>query len=184
MGEIKSHPPVKLFVGIIVAASQPLDAIHQRLTADWGNIDYVSPTLPFSYTSYYEREMGANLARQFVSFERLILPDELADCKRLSNEIEAEFSQDEGVPRPVNLDPGYVSAAKLVLASTKDHAHRLYLRDGIYAEITLRYYQKTFRPWDWTYPDYRTPAYIEIFNDIRRIYLEQLRQRGLTAHPV
>ncbi|MYE91439.1 DUF4416 family protein, partial [Candidatus Poribacteria bacterium] len=85
--------------------------------------------------------------------------------------------------RTVKLHPAYKSAAKLVLASTKDHAHRIYLQDGIYAEITLKFYRKTFQPWEWTYPDYRTPAYIDIFNHIRRIYMEQLKGFGLNPHP-
>jgi hypothetical protein len=182
MGQIKAHAPVKLICGVITAIPDQLEAAHQRLSEQFGEIDFISEILPFDYTDYYEPEMGKNLKRQFVSFAPLIAPEELASAKRLSNEIEAKLGVDMSVLRPVNLDPGYVSAAKLVLASTKDHAHRIYLRDGVYAEITLRYYQKTFRPWDWTYPDYRTPAYIEIFNRIRRIYLEQLRERGLPAH--
>ncbi|HIE29251.1 TPA: DUF4416 family protein, partial [Candidatus Poribacteria bacterium] len=77
-----------------------------------------------------------------------------------------------------------VSASKMVLASTKDHAHRIYLGKGIFAEITLRYYQKSFQPWEWTYPDYRTKEYIDVFNQIRKIYMQQLRESGIGAHPI
>jgi hypothetical protein len=177
MGQIKSHPPVKFIFGLIIASPNLLLAVHQRLAERFGRIDFTSESLPFDYTSYYEREMGKGLKRQFMSFETLMAPDELASAKYFSNAVEREFATSETAPRPINLDPGYVSAAKLVLASTKDHAHRIYLQQGIYAEITLKFYRKTFRPWECTYPDYRTPAYIDIFNHIRRIYMEQLKTK-------
>ena len=183
MGQIRSHPPVKLIVGIITAVPDLLSVVHQRLAEQFGQVDFVSDLLPFDYTTYYEAEMGKDLKRQFVSFERLIPAEELAFAKCFSNAVECEFAKGDTAPRAVNLDPGYISAAKLVLASTKDHAHRIYLQGGIYAEITLKFYRKTFQPWEWTYPDYRTPTYIDIFNHIRRIYMEQLRAIGLSSHP-
>lgn len=183
MGQITSHPPVKLIVGIITAVPDLLSCVYQRLSVQFGRIDFASNLLPFDYTTYYEAEMGKDLKRQFVSFEKLISAEELAAAKCFSNTVECEFAKGETTPRPVNLDPGYISAAKLVLASTKDHAHRIYLQDGIYAEITLKFYRKTFQPWEWTYPDYRTPAYINIFNHIRHIYMEQLKGIGLSPHP-
>lgn len=183
MGQIRSHPPVKLTVGIITAVPDLFFGAHQRLSAQFGRIDFASDLLPFDYTTYYEAEMGKDLKRQFVSFEKLIPAEELASAKYFSNAVECEFAKGDTAPRPVNLDPGYISAAKLVLASTKDHAHRIYLQDGIYAEITLKFYCKSFQSWEWTYPDYRTSTYIDIFNHIRRIYMEQLRATGLSPHP-
>ena len=183
MGQIRSHPPVKLIVGIITAIPDLLSVVHQRLSEQFGRVDFASDLLPFDYTNYYEAEMGQDLKRQFVSFERLISAEELASAKCFSNAVECEFVKADTASRPVNLDPGYISAAKLVLASTKDHAHRIYLQDGIYAEITLKFYRKTFQPWEWTYPDYRTPTYIDIFNHIRHIYMEQLKGIGLSPHP-
>ena len=183
MGQIKSHPPVKLIVGIITAMPDLLLAVHQRLAERFGRIDFISELLPFDYTTYYEAEMGKALKRQFVSLKTLISPDELTSTKHFSNVVEGEFVTGDAVTRPINLDPGYISAAKLVLASTKDHAHRIYLQSDIYAEVTLKFHRNSFHPWEWTYPDYRTPAYIELFNHIRRIYMEQLKTRGLSPHP-
>lgn len=183
MGQIRSHPPVKLIVGIITAVPDLLSIVHQRLSEQLGRVDFASDVLSFDYTDYYEAEMGRDLKRQFVSFERLISAEELAPAKCFSNAVECEFAKGDTALRSVNLDPGYITAAKLVLASTKDHAHRIYLQDGIYAEITLKFYRKTFQPWEWTYPDYRTPTYIDIFNYIRRIYMEQLKGIGLSPHP-
>ena len=120
--------------------------------------------------------MGSDIHRQFISFETLIDAGTLAPLKLFTNTVEQNFAikTREGDARRVNLDIGYLCLAKLVLASTKDHAHRIYLRDGIYAEITLRFYRKTFQPWEWSYPDYRLPTYIAIFNHIREIYRKQL----------
>ena len=184
MGLVKSPSPVKLIFGVITAKPELLATVYQRLVEHFGNIDFTSQLLPFDYTTYYEPEMGTRLKRQFISFEELIPPDELAAIKHLSNAVESEYAVEATKRRQVNLDPGYISAAQLVLASTKPHAHRIYLQKGIYAEITLRFYQKTFQPWDWTYPDYRTPAYIEIVNHIRQVYMTQLRSSGLSLHPL
>lgn len=184
MGEIKKHPPVKLIMGIISANESLLPSVEKSLSQKFGSIDFHSQIMPFDYTDYYIKEMGENLLRKFVSFEKLIQPEGLVDIKISTNILEREFLHSETRRRQVNLDPGYVSAAKLILASTKDHIHRIYLKKGIYAELTLRMEKKTFRPWEWTYPDYRSEAYIEIFNEIRRMYMEQLRSSGISAHPV
>lgn len=184
MGEIRKHPPVKLITGIIAADTGILSSAEALLSQKFGDIDFRSETLPFDYTEYYIREMGQNLVRKFISFERLIQPETIVEVKLFTNQLEREFLYPDSTRRRINLDPGYITAAKLVLASTKDHIHRIYLRDGVYLENTLYMEKKTFRPWQWTYPDYRSDKYIEIFNEIRRIYMEQLRSSGVRAHPI
>lgn len=181
MGQIKLCQPVKLIFGVLTGIPDLLVEVYQRLSEPLGEIDFTSPLLPFNHTTYYEAEMGKGLHRQFVSFETLIAPDELSSTKLFSNAVEQEFAQTDTESRRVNLDPGYISASKLVLASTKDHAHRIYLQRGIYGEITLRFHRKTFHPWEWTYPDYRTQAYIDIFNHIRGIYMTQIRASGIDS---
>ena len=113
--------------------------------------------------------MGTDLNKQFLAFERLIDPAALADIKRQTNDWEAEYAAlgRHAEPRPLNLDPGYITPAKLVLASTKDHAHRIYLRDGIYAEVTLAYRHRQWQPLEWTYPDYRREDYQRFFTRCR-----------------
>ena len=113
--------------------------------------------------------------RVIVAFERLVDPALLPAIKHRTNEL--EWSDSIQGHRGVNIDPGYVSLSKLVLATTKDHAHRIYLKDGIYAEVTLRYQGGTFRPWPWTYPDYASAPYIAIFNHIRTQYHRQFQAR-------
>jgi hypothetical protein len=176
-------PPVKLIMGLIFATAAPIAAVRQQLEGAWGRIDLETTLLPFALTRFYEREMGPALQRQFWSFETLIAPDALAGIKRQTNAMERTFALPDGHgwQRRVNLDPGYTDLAKLVLATTKDRQHRLYLGQGIYAEVTLRFTGGRFAPWEWTYPDYRTAAYLAFFDAVRRRYRQQLT--ALLAEP-
>lgn len=172
MGTIKQPEPVKLIVGMISGSPELFGMAQNRLKEKFGEVDFISPILPFDTTDYYCEEMGTGLQRRFISFKRLIDPCELADIKIFTNLLEEDFSLN--LKRRINLDPGYISLSKLVLATTKDHQHRIYLRDGIYAEVTLRFKAERFQTWEWTYPDYQTQAYREIFLHIRKLYAAQL----------
>jgi hypothetical protein len=176
MGQIKEPKPVKLISSMFTADRELLEVARNKLSEVFGPTDYESDLLPFAHTSYYAAEFGEDLMREIVAFAELVDPGRLAEIKRLTNGLEMGWARDG--KRRINLDPGYVSLAKLVLATTKNHGHRIYLGQGIYAEVTLRYRSKTFRPWEWTYPDYASSPYIAIFNHIRELYLAQLRQRG------
>jgi Domain of unknown function (DUF4416) len=158
---------------LILAASSRHEAAlvwaGERCAKNFGPIVLASEPFDFTETDYYTATMGADLKKQFFAFERLIDSAAPADIKRQTNDWEAEYAQ-LGVrpePRPLNLDPGYLTPAKLVLASTKDHAHRIYLRDGIFAEVTLVYRQRKWQPLDWTYPDYRREDYQRFFSECR-----------------
>lgn len=170
MGKIKEPGKVKLIVGMLSNDTVLLEKVKPILTNNFGEIDFVSQIISFDYTDYYEKEMGKNIKRQFLSFVDLISPEKLAEIKVKTNEIEEQFADESG-NRKLNLDPGYINLAKLVLASTKDFAHRIYLGKGIFTEITLMYRNKTFVPVEWTYPDYKTPEYIDIFKKIRDKYV-------------
>jgi hypothetical protein len=130
---------------------------------------FSSEPFDFTETDYYAATMGAGLKKQFLIFERLIDSSELAGIKRATNEFEASYAAlaRHPEPRPLNLDPGYITPAKLVLASTKDHAHRIYLRDGIFAEVTLVFRQRKWQSLEWTYPDYRRDDYQAFFTRCR-----------------
>jgi hypothetical protein len=166
---------VKLIVGIIFTSEGVLIKAKQRLKKRFGPFDFESSFIPFHYTEYYEKEMGSKLKRQFLSFRWLIQPEKLAEIKLYTNRLEKQFSRSKDRPsRMINLDPGYISAAKLILATCKDYVHRIYLDKGVFAEATLRFQDGSFKPWPWTYPDYRSKDYIQNFNVIRKIYLRQL----------
>ena len=176
MGETREPQLVKTFVGILTGRLSLLSMVNNLLQERLGPIDIESDLLEFNYTRYYENEMGPGLTRCFVGFDLLEPPDRLVEVKSFTNELERTFSE-EG-KRVVNLDPGYLTAAKVVLASTKDYAHRLYLGDGIYGEVTLIYQDKRFRILPWTYPDYRTEMYHEFFMRLRAAYLAQIAAEG------
>jgi hypothetical protein len=130
--------------------------------------------------------MGRDLKRVFYVFERLQPQDCLAAVKRRTGELEEEVarSRDWPVARPINLDPGLLSEGRLVLASTKDRGHRLPRADGIYEEITLLYFDGAFRPLLWTYPDFRSRAYLDFFHEVRKEYLAASRDERLAGdHP-
>jgi hypothetical protein len=173
VGKIKPPRPVKLIVAAFSAAPAILAQACDALVAEYGPLDWQSEYLAFDHTDYYAAEFGTDLVRQIWSLERLIDPEALADVKVHTNELEQCWTQDG--KRRVNLDCGYVSMAKLVLATTKDYDHRLYLRRGIYAEVTLHFRDGAFYPWPWTYPDYASPRYCEIFAAIRQRYVAQIR---------
>jgi len=176
MGKPKAPQPVKLLVSAFAPGDALLAEAREATIAEWGATDWESDLLPFDHTAYYRREFGTGLVRRIWTFERLIDPGALAAIKGRTNELEQRWIVDG--KRTVNLDPGYVSMAKLVLATTKNHGHRIYLGQGIYAEVTLQYRDKAFRPWPWSYPDYATPGYCRLFEAIRRRYVEQLRASG------
>lgn len=175
MGQLRYQPHVKLIIGLIFSDPRYLLKIKKILKRHFGRIDFESQIFPFTLTNYYEPEFGDNLKRAFISFEKLIRPERLATIKRLTNKLEHKLSKRDA--RMINIDPGYIDLAKLILASTKDYRHRIYLDKGIYAEITLYYQDRSFKYWEWTYPDYRSPEYIQVFNRIREIYAMQIAKK-------
>jgi hypothetical protein len=144
-----------------------------------GPVESESPLYPFDLTEYYLPEMGAGLQRQFLSFKRMADPAGLADWKLAANALEARFARElsarNGPARPVNLDPGYLFRRKLVLASTKDHAHRVYLRDGIFAEITMVFRNEKWQCHEFTFPDFKSGRYDRFFKRVRSQHLRGLR---------
>ncbi|HEQ71682.1 MAG TPA: DUF4416 family protein [Spirochaetia bacterium] len=176
MGERRDFEAEKLVIGVLSGDAAREPAVMKKLTAEFGRIDYQSDRFPFTFTSYYEEEMGSVLTRFFLGFERLISPERLAAVKIDTNRMERDAAVDGR--RKINLDPGLVSLSRFVLASTKNSSHRIPLRDGIYAEIELMYEYGSFRPVEWTYADYRSSAYIKILNHAREIYKENLKASG------
>lgn len=174
MGTAKQPQAVKLVASLFAGRQSLLEVARARLEEVFGPVDYQNEWLPFDHTDYYAPEFGPGLVRVILAFERLVDPGDLAAIKRQTNALEAEWLV-EG-RRQVNVDPGYVSLSKLALASTKDHAHRIYLAEGIYGEVTLTFRQGAFRPWPWTYPDYASPRYCALFAEIRELYRRQLRE--------
>lgn len=179
MGAIRSPKPVNLFCGLISNDPDLMARAVRMMKEHIGPTDEVTELCPFDMTEYYIAEMGEDLQRQFVSFDKLIQPDEIVYLKTLTNQLETRIVRDLGLPedrRLVNLDPGYITLSKLVLATTKDFSHRVYLRDGIYAEVTLRYTDGKWTPWPWTFPDFADDRYHAFFDRIRQRYKAKLTE--------
>jgi hypothetical protein len=165
--ERPNDDPVKLVVGLLSSDRRLLEQAQSALAEGFGTMTVKSPEIPFSFTDYYEKEMGPNLIRQWVGFHGLIESEQLSDFKRTTGSLEKRFTGPDG-KRRVNLDPGTLSLHNLVLASTKGFAHRIYLRDGIYADLALLFQSGKFQPLPWTYPDYQTPACHEFLMRCRK----------------
>jgi hypothetical protein len=176
MGEVREPQTVKVFIGILTALPSALAELRDSLEERLGPVDCKSQLLEFAYTDYYEPEMGTGLKRMFFGFGRLASPDALVDLKLFTNRMEQTLAING--KRTVNIDPGYLAAARVVLASTKDFAHRLYLGKGIYGEVTLMYQKKDFQALPWTYPDYRSEAYLQFFRELRKVYMAQRASSG------
>ncbi len=174
MGRIGPFSPVKLVISTLAATTELLPRIRVALESAFGPVDYESRLLQFDYTEYYESEMGRGLSRIFYSIGPLFGPERLAELKLCTDALEKRFTVDGR--RTVNLDPGILSLSRFILATTKDHAHRIPLKGGIYAEVTLLYHKKGFESLPWTYPDFRTAEYQEILFAIRALYQRQLSQ--------
>lgn len=176
MTEARPFHPVKLICGIIASKESVFEIAGRRLQVLYGSIDLKSPLIDFTFTNYYEKEMGKNLKRQFLSFEQLISPERLSDIKLCSNRLEREMREENGVGhRIVNLDPGYLTASALFMATAKDFAHRVPMKNGIYAHLELMFGKADVRTLSWTYPDFKTAQYQEFFLTVRKQYLKQLK---------
>ncbi len=177
MWELKEPKPAKLIVGILASNYQCLHTAADLVTGKLGNADFASDVWPFEKTDYYKDQTGPRILRQFLSFERLIEPGKLAKVKLRTNKLEQKLAKTLAIPlpRPVNLDPGIIEPAKLILATTKDYSHRMYIGRKIYAEITLVYDKGRWQPLDHTYPDYKQQCYYDFFEKVRTRLLEQLK---------
>jgi len=169
MGRIKIPLPGRLIVSIIYSSVEPMYSALKRIEKKFGRVEFETEELDFIHTNYYAEEMGSELRRKFFAFEKMVKRDRLANIKIWTNELEGKYGDivDDFVFRTVNIDPGIMTLANLTLASTKDFAHRVYLRDGIYAETTLLYEDKKFKPLPWTYPDYAEPGTIAFLSKVR-----------------
>ncbi len=176
MGTPRAPERVKLIIGLMTGDAAILTESKRMLEEIFGRVDYEIPTLDLVHTEYYREEMGDGLKRKFLSFEELRDLETIYDVKLRTNELEKRFLN--GALRRVNIDPGYLSLSKVVLFSTKDYSHRIYSGKGVFAEVTLYYKDKTYNPWPWTYPDYKTGAYIDIFNLIRQRYAAEAAASG------
>jgi hypothetical protein len=179
MASPRATVPALLVVAAFTRHAEALAWARARLEESFGPVGLAGPLLVFDQTGYYQPTMGADLRKQLLAFRELIDPGRLAEIKLRTNALEQELAQGGAYAeaRPVNLDPGYLVQGKFLLATTKDQAHRVYLRDGIFAEVTLHYRAGAFEPWPWTYADYRQAEVRAFLAEAREYYRGRLRER-------
>jgi len=180
MWELNEPKPVKLIVGILACDERCLTAARSALEAALGSADHASDIWSFDQTQYYRDQSGPDIIRQFISLADLIHPSELAQIKHQTNAIEQQLAQtlDAPWPRPVNLDPGLIEPSKLILATTKNYAHRIYIGKKMYAEVTLVFDKGAWHPLPYTYPDYHRQEYFDFFSTVRNALVQQLRAKA------
>jgi hypothetical protein len=176
MAQPKAFPPVKLVCGVIFREDSRYGRAKSLLGEAYGPVDLESPAFAFDLTDYYEKEMGSGLRRRFMSFLRLMGPEKLARIKIETNALEDRIRMEAGTGgRAVNIDPGYLTASALIMATAKDFSHRIPLAFGIYAHLELLFTKTDARFLDWTYPDLRQEGSRQFFLGVRRAYLAQLK---------
>lgn len=178
MAEPQGPPEALLMTAVFSRHRSALDWGRQRIDASFGPVELESQVFEHTETQYYAEQMGEALVKQFLVVGRLFDPADLASVKLRTNAWEHELasSGQYAERRPLNIDPGYITLSKLVLASAKDRAHRIYLRDGIYAEECL-YYVGGWQSRPWTYPDYQRPEFQEFFTQARDLLKQLMRGR-------
>ncbi len=178
MWDLNEPKPVKLIMGMLGADQACLEAGVDTIHSLWGDVDFTSDVWPFDQTDYYRGQTGDSILRQFISMQALIDPGDLAAIKHQTNRMERDLAASLAgpLPRPLNIDPGYIEPAKLVLATTKNYSHRLYIGDRMYAEVTLIFDKGQWCSLPYTYPDYRQAHYHRFFDKVRARLLEQLRE--------
>ncbi len=159
----------KLVMSVFTGEQALFKDVLEDLERLFGPIDFLSELLDFDWTDYYQREFGRGLKRRILSFEELKDPAGLSGIKLRTMELEQSYLAPGG-SRRVNIDPGYLTLERFVLASRKNFGHRIYIGDGVYADLTLLYRDGAFRPLEWTYPDYRDKRMSSIIEQIRRRY--------------
>ena len=169
-------PPVRPIVAILWADRDALDAAKEVMVEAWGELDYEGADHVFDATDYYRSEMGEGLHRRLVSFRELMSPESLVERRLRSGSIEDSLRGPNG--RRVNLDPGYLDLGKVVLASLKGLSQKIYLGRGVYADLLLRFHSGAYRPFDWTFPDFRDQRYERELLEMRARYRSALAGRG------
>ncbi len=178
MAQPRPAAPALLVIAAFSRHPQAIEWARTKLEQAFGPVGRASAALVFDQTDYYAATMGSPLKKQLFTFRSLLVPDRLAGVKLQTNALEDELARSGTYPevRPLNLDPGLLTLGKFMLATTKDQAHRIYLGDGIYAEVTLRFHHGAWEPWPWTYADYRQEAVRDFLFHAREDYRQLLQQ--------
>jgi hypothetical protein len=159
---------VQPIVGVLAASLALLEEARTAVAEAIAPIASASDPRRWTESAYYAAEMGPEIWRQYLACDRRMAPDALGELKRLTGRLEERWRGPRG--RAINLDPGYLDLLRVVLASTKDAAHRVAIGPGLWAEATLHFERGTFAPWPYTYPDYAGADARAFFTGVRELF--------------
>lgn len=160
--------PAALIVAAMWSPSFEFSDILTCLENEFGRIAFHSPVFSFSkLSSYYAPEMGENLSKCFFAFEASIDRHRLIEMKKRTYDIETKFLTNTG-ERQVNLDPMILTLENLIIATSKNYSHRVYLGDGVFGDLALIRKGRQYQPLPWTYPDYQT--HLDFFEKVRQAF--------------
>ena len=174
MGKVHIPENVLFICAVCFSPASPVEDAIEDMIHQFGPIADQTPITEFQYTAYYQQEMGAPLLKLFYTFQNTIPPQDLVEAKLYTNQLEERYAA--AGKRQINLDPGYIELPKLVLATTKNFSHRIYLNRGIYGDVQLAWRGGAFQVNPWTYPDYKSTRVLKFFNAARQSYFESLKQ--------
>ena len=166
--------PVQLIAFVLQHGAEWDPAVLSRLEGEWGPIRYKGKLFAFDKTSYYEPEMGTELYRGVLSFEKCIPAETIAAEKARSNALELAMAA-EGDCRQVNIDVGYMDLDKVVLPSYKRGPFKLYAGDGVWLDMLLTYAKGLFHPTQWAFEDFKRNPYQHDLQLIRERWRKSLR---------
>lgn len=174
MSSPRSYHPALIFTAVLFSPSVNREKIIGELRSKIGDFLVCSREVDFVWSDYYEPEMGKDLKRLFIVYKDIVQRDKIVKIKRLTDEMEKEYSKDG--KRTINIDPGLLCMENLILATNKPFFHRIYLSDGVYAEVTMFYKHDTYNPIEyWTYPEYRSTPVLDFFNNARSLIVASLK---------
>lgn len=175
MGETRIPAKVKIVVGMLAKDAKSVEDVREVLSAHFGSEDSFLEPFPFTFTNYYQDEIGNAPVRAFFSYSTLVPRETIVDIKLWTNELELQIAKDASTPglRPVNLDPGYMTLGQFFLATTKDQRQRVYMQRGIFVEPTLYFKDGHFHAFDWTYRDYQSEKYISYLETVRALLVQK-----------
>jgi len=173
MSTPKIPHPALLFFNIFSKKKDLIILTLNEIKNNYGEFSWLTPFFPFISTRYYEKEFGDNLIRIIAALYNLIEQDRLVETKKFAFQLEKKLA--EKGKRLVNIDPGMITAERLILATGKNFTHRIYLGEGIYADLNLIFQKKSFRSLAWTFPDYGSREFISLFNNARDTYLRRIQ---------
>ena len=159
------------FVGLISNKENLFNEIKEELKNLYGEIIHETKIFSWNFTDYYEKELGKDLKKQFLFFKKPINQEEIVKIKLETNKLEDKYSKNK--KRSINIDPGYLTEIKAVLASAKNKSYKIYIKNGIYGDPVLRYVNNSYQAFEHSFKDFKTKEYIEIFNEARKLLHQQ-----------